>query len=87
MNMFLYIDPAKFLQEHFSWENTLWYSLGFLFLAFWLATLFEILTSKFRGNQKVLWALVVFFAPVIGIILYLIFGKNAKVNKRRFTPF
>lgn len=83
----LFIDPAKFLQEHFSWENTLWYSLGFLYLAFWVATLFEILTSRFKGNKKLHWALIVLFAPLIGIILYLIFGKNAKVNKRRFTPF
>ena len=85
--MFLYIDPAKFLQEHFSWENTLWYSLAFLYLAFWLSTLFEILTSKFVGHKKLLWALIVLFAPVIGVILYLILGKNDKINKRRFTPF
>ena len=87
MNIFLFIDPARFLQEHFSWENTLWISLAFLLVAVWVATLFEILTSKFEGHKKLLWALVVFLAPVIGILLYLIFGKNSKVNKRRFTPF
>ena len=87
MNIFLFIDPATIPSGAFFLGKYPVEQFGLSFTAFWVATLFEILTSKFEGNKKLLWALVVFLAPVIGIILYLIFGKNSKVNKRRFTPF
>jgi hypothetical protein len=35
-----------------------------------LAALINILTNQFRGNDKIIWVLVVLFIPVIGSILY-----------------
>ncbi|WP_460538050.1 PLD nuclease N-terminal domain-containing protein [Echinicola sediminis] len=42
--------------------------------------IFDILSSKFKSkNAKLLWALLVFLAPVFGPILYLIRRKHDKV--------
>ncbi|MCY2687468.1 hypothetical protein [Salinimicrobium sp. TH3] len=55
--------------------------MEFLFLIFCVATFYQILTSKFKVDKKLLRALVVLFAPDIGIILYFIIGKSAKVTE------
>ena len=44
----------------------------FLLVAVW--TYFD--AEKNSSHPSILWALVVFIAPLLGIILYLIFGRN-----------
>ena len=41
-----------------------------------LIALISILTHKFRGNEKLLWVIVVIFIPLVGSILYFIFGTK-----------
>ena len=53
----------------------------------WCYCLIDILTSEFKGNEKLLWAVVVLLAPVLGMLLYLILGKRSKLRRRRFDPF
>lgn len=62
--------------------------LFFLFLlGFWIYCFVDILTSKFRGNEKLLWVVVVLMAPGLGILLYLILGRKSKIQKRKFNPY
>ena len=61
--------------------------LVLLLLGFWIYCFIDILTSKFSGNEKLLWVVVVLFAPVSGMVLYLILGKRNKLEKRKFDPF
>jgi len=42
--------------------------------------LVDILKSKFEGNTKVIWVIVVIFFPVIGTFLYFLIGKNQKIK-------
>lgn len=46
----------------------------------WLWALVDIITSKFNENlMQILWLLVVFFLPFIGVILYLLIGRAMKI--------
>ena len=60
---------------------------AFAFFCFWVYCFIDILTSEFKGNEKLLWAVVVLLAPVLGLILYLILGKRSKIRRRRFDPY
>ncbi|MFV8838060.1 PLD nuclease N-terminal domain-containing protein [Salinimicrobium soli] len=53
----------------------------------WVFCLIDILTSRFRGSEKLLWFLLVLFAPLIGMILYLLLGKKRRPRRRRFNPY
>lgn len=50
----------------------------FLFLV-WLSTLLNIILSNFKeSSNKIIWFLLVFFLPVIGILLYWLIGYRQK---------
>lgn len=46
----------------------------------WLWALVDIIASKFQENlMQVIWLLVVFFLPFVGVILYLLIGRSMKM--------
>ena len=45
-----------------------------------LIALIDILKSKFNGNDKVIWILVVLFFNLIGTILYFTIGRKQKIK-------
>jgi hypothetical protein len=49
-----------------------------LFLV-WIWALVDIITSKFKEDlMQIIWLLVVFFLPFIGVLLYLLIGRSMK---------
>ncbi len=46
-----------------------------------IVALIDILKSKFDGNDKLIWVLVVLFLSVVGAILYFIIGQKQKIKK------
>ncbi len=56
--------------------------LTFVFLGIipTIIALVDILKSKFNGNDKIVWVLVVLFFNLIGAILYFIIGRNQKIK-------
>jgi len=52
-------------------------------LIFWpviaLIALIDILKNEFKGNDKLIWVLVVLFFPGLGSLLYLIMGRKRKL--------
>ncbi len=46
----------------------------------WLIALMDILKGDFKGNDKIVWIIVVIFLPVIGPILYFLVGKKQKIS-------
>lgn len=50
--------------------------LGLLHLIFFLIAAFEILTSKRDLMEKVLWLLLIFLLPLIGLIIYYFMGRK-----------
>ena len=56
--------------------------LTFVFLGIipTIIALIDILKSKFNGNDKIVWVLVVLFFNLIGAILYFIIGRKQKIK-------
>lgn len=50
-------------------------------LLLWVIPLIDILKNEFKGNNKIVWILVVLFLPVLGGILYLLIGRGQKILK------
>ncbi len=51
---------------------------AFIPLIISIIALVDILKSDFRGINKIIWVMVVFFFPIIGPVLYLIIGRKQK---------
>lgn len=45
-----------------------------------IIALIDILKSKFEGNNKIVWVLVVLFFNLIGSILYFAIGRNQRIK-------
>jgi hypothetical protein len=45
-----------------------------------IIALIDILKSKFNGNDKIVWVLVVLFFNLIGAILYFVIGRKQKIK-------
>lgn len=47
--------------------------------AIWIWAMIDILTSKFKEDlMQIVWLLVVFFLPFLGVVLYLLIGRTMK---------
>lgn len=42
--------------------------------------LIDILKSKFKDNDRVIWLLIVLFLNILGAILYLLIGRKQKIK-------
>ncbi len=51
-----------------------------LTVPFSIVAIIDILRSNFRGNDKIIWLLVVIFLSIPGIILYRVIGKKQKIK-------
>ena len=54
--------------------------IGFFGILLPIIALIDIVKNKFKGNDKIVWDLVVIFFNIIGSILYFTFGKNQKIQ-------
>jgi hypothetical protein len=56
-----------------------WTLLMVIALVLFLYAIIDIVRSDFKdSSSKVVWILIVLFAPLIGSVIYLIMGKNQK---------
>ncbi len=58
--------------------------LGILFIIFFIAlfplvALIDVLTSRFEGNDKVVWVLMIIFLPFLGAFLYFLIGRDRRL--------
>ena len=53
--------------------------LGILIVVFDVAAVIDAIRSKLSIAKKVLWILLIFFLPVLGMILYFLLGRGEKV--------
>lgn len=52
----------------------------FAIVLLWLWILIDIIKSEFTENNKIIWILILLGLGPIGMILYLLIGRNQKVN-------
>jgi hypothetical protein len=53
----------------------------FIFLLPLLA-LISVLMNDFRGNDKIMWVLIIIFLPFLGSLLYFLIGRDRRINRR-----
>jgi membrane protein implicated in regulation of membrane protease activity len=62
----------------FGLELFLFFMAAGLFIL-WIWALVDIITSKFKEDfMQIVWLLVVFFLPFIGVLIYLLIGRSMK---------
>lgn len=75
-----------------SGNSILYWQLGTLlavvgYFAFMIYALVDVLRSEFRAqHMKLIWVLIILFAPVIGTFIYLSNSRRTKNRLRRFDP-
>ncbi|KAI8381532.1 uncharacterized protein BYT42DRAFT_613304 [Radiomyces spectabilis] len=66
-------------------KNMLSYSggiIGLIVLILDLIVIFEVLNSRRSMSGKLGWSLLVFFFPIVGLILYFLFSNRAEYGAR-----
>jgi len=56
-------------------------TLTMVYLFLTIIALIDILRSDFKGNNKLIWVLVVIFFNLLGVLLYLAIGRQQKVTR------
>ena len=51
-----------------------------ILIILWFIALIDIIKNEFHGDNKIVWTLIVIFIPIIGFILYFVFGKGQKIK-------
>ncbi len=54
--------------------------LVLLCVPIWLIAFVDILKNDFKGNDKLIWLLVVIFVPFIGPLSYFFIGRKQKLS-------
>ena len=63
-----------------------WLMMGFVLMVAWVSTLVDIVRSEFVSpSNKTVWMLLVIFLPMLGMILYSIFGQSQKHKSTSFS--
>ncbi|MHA6281217.1 PLDc N-terminal domain-containing protein [Salinimicrobium sp. CAU 1759] len=70
--------------EHFSFVAFLWQAFMFGLLVAWMYFLYEIVTSEFKGREGMLWSMLVFFVPLVGLLAYLVYGRGTRTVKNKY---
>ena len=66
----------SFVQNFGFWPLAI-YSL--LFIGLWIYSILDVVSTEFKdSNMKLIWILIILFAPIIGAIVYLILAKSTK---------
>ena len=63
-----------------AWQLILILVVLFLGILPTIIALVDILKSEFKGNNKIVWILVVLFANFFGAILYFLIGREQKIT-------
>lgn len=54
------------------------FGIGILGVLIYAYTIYDVVSSKFAGNNdKLIWALIVLFLPLLGTILWFLIGRKA----------
>ena len=63
-----------------TWQLILILAFVFLGILPTLLALIDIVKSEFKGNNKIVWVLVVLFGSFFGAVLYFLIGREQKIK-------
>lgn len=46
-----------------------------------LLALLSVLMNDFKGNDKIMWVLIIIFLPFLGSLLYFLVGRDKRMNR------
>jgi hypothetical protein len=46
-----------------------------------LMALISVLMNEFRGNEKIMWVIIIIFLPFLGSVLYFLVGRNKRISR------
>jgi len=46
-----------------------------------ILALISVLMNDFRGNDKIMWVLIIIFLPFLGSLLYFLIGRDKRINR------
>ena len=52
-----------------------------LVILFPVVALVSALRNDFKGNEKIIWILLIIFLPILGAILYFLIGRGKRLKK------
>lgn len=62
-----------------------WLLIGFVVFVAWVATIVDIVRSEFdTPSNKTVWMLLVLFLPLLGMVLYYLFGLSQKCSSASY---
>ena len=71
-----------------AWQLILILVVLFLGILPTIIALVDILKSEFKGNNKIVWILVVLFTNFFGAILYFLIGREQKIKiQKKYNGF
>ncbi|MDX5340543.1 MAG: PLD nuclease N-terminal domain-containing protein [Cyclobacteriaceae bacterium] len=71
------------IPDHGLW---IWQLGSLVYLGFWVYALIDCQRNDFQGHhQKLIWMILILFAPIFGTFIYLSMGKSSKI-KKSFRP-
>ena len=67
--------------ETFSPGLLIWQILMILAITLPIIALIDILRNDFKGNNKLIWVLVILFTSLIGVLIYFRYGTKQKITR------
>lgn len=52
-----------------------------IIFVYYIYVLIDILKSEFTGNNKLIWLIIYFILPFVGVLLYFLIGRKQKIPK------
>ncbi|RXJ79044.1 PLDc N-terminal domain-containing protein [Arcobacter sp. F2176] len=52
-----------------------------IIFVYYIYALIDILKSEFTGNNKLIWLIIYFILPFVGVLLYFLIGRKQKISK------
>ncbi len=46
-----------------------------------ILALISVLMNDFRGNDKIMWVLIIIFLPFLGSLLYFLMGRDKRISR------
>ena len=68
--------------ETFSPGLLIWQILMILAVILPIIALIDILRNEFKGNNKLIWILVILFTSLVGVLLYFRYGTKQKITRK-----
>ncbi|WP_375723556.1 PLDc N-terminal domain-containing protein [Arcobacter sp. KX21116] len=62
-------------------SSILTFFVPLIIFVYYIYALIDILKNEFTGNNKLIWLIIYFILPLVGVLLYFLIGRKQKIPK------